>query len=627
MATKRPKRRVKPRAKSVRKVSKPKVRKPKARKKPAARKKTTTRRSAAPAPASRGVLSAGALAALAASTPPAETAPTPQPSAPTITMQPLTGAAFTSVLAAAGLPVLSTAAVPPTLPPQPPGVELQQNVQWKNYGTNLSTQVGTVYKLTNGPANQAAVGLAATQWAVRHCAANAGSGCASGARWSFSPVAMTSTAMFDLRTMAKQLAFQPQNLHDPDEHPALVQVQGGTMVQQLITYAENAGRSLKAMGGNCGQTVAGAIATGTHGGFTGRPGFPDMVRALYVVGEDGRRHWIERPSKPVLSADTKAQYRAANVTVHDTDEAFMNHALVSLGTFGLVYSVTLETAPQYAVKFTRKPTNFDDVLDAETFDRDFGASPPLDFATVVNPYRMHAATGRWRGDGTGSAVRTRVDLAPAGTPAPPGASTSHPINDADLAPLLAGFANAVPGAVAPLTNVLLGSMYGEREISGPMSVAYPLSLTHSPTLGMELGVPADRAREVFGVMLDYIQTAATPLPGVIAIRQTPKSVATLSLARWDPTTTFELACLLVPGTEELLTGLLDQLDRQAIPFTLHLGMLYGRDAAGQSWLTRERFERMFGAAEVAAWRAARAVTCPTGRVFSNPLTRSLGLTS
>jgi hypothetical protein len=517
---------------------------------------------------------------------------------------------------------------PAPLGPQPDGVQIMQNYAWENYGTNLATNVATRYRLSNGRVNDANVGLEAIRWAVEHCSQNGGNASISGSTWSFSPVAMSPRATFDITFMAKQLAFDASSLANPAELPSLVQVQGGTIIQQLIAYAENAGRDLIAMGGNCGQTVAGAVSTGTHGGFVGRPGFPDMVRALYVVGEDGHRHWFERASRPVISDARKQVLEAANVSVHRDDSQF-NHAVVSLGAFGLIYSVTLETAPAYSIKLYRKQQHFDDALDLATFDRDFsafGPQPVIDFATVVNPFQMQLQNGKWRGQNCAAPTVVWPSNVP---PVPPdGGGVQKPLNDQDLAALLAAAVSAVPAAIPPLVAPLMSTLYGDRDAEGIMSVAYPLSLTHAPTVGMEIGCPGANARALFGVILDWIQNkAARPLPGVVAIRQTPKSAATFSIAQFDPTTTFELACLKVNGIEQLLGGLLDTLEAQPIPFTLHLGMLHGQDGAGQPWLTPTRFRKMFGANNVNNWIAARIITCPDGHVFSTATTRALGLTS
>jgi hypothetical protein len=605
-------------------------------KKPAAKKaapgkKNAAKKGAAPEPE----VEQAPVAEAPASPPPPSEPPPPPPPAPVAAAAPAAAPPAAkpmnvAIRAPVSSPLLGARQVEAAAPlgPQPDGVQIMQNYAWENYGTNLATNVATRYRLSNGRVNDANVGLEAIRWAVEHCAQNGGNASISGSTWSFSPVAMSPRATFDITFMAKQLAFDASSLANPAELPSLVQVQGGTMIQQLIAYAENAGRDLIAMGGNCGQTVAGAVSTGTHGGFVDRPGFPDMVRALYVVGEDGHRHWFERASKPVISDARKQVLEAANVSVHRDDSQF-NHAVVSLGAFGLIYAVTLETAPTYSIKLHRKQGNFDDALDRATFDRDFsayGPQPVMDFATVVNPFQMQLQNGKWRGQNC--AVPTVVWPSNVPPVPPPDGGVQKPLNDQDLAPLLAAAVSAVPAAIPPLVAPLMSTLYGDRDAEGIMSVAYPLSLTHAPTVGMEIGCPGANARDLFGVILDWIQNQAPrPLPGVVAIRQTPKSAATFSIAQFDPTTTFEFACLKVNGIEQLLGGLLDTLEAQPIPFTLHLGMLHGQDSAGQPWLTPTRFRKMFGANNVNNWIAARIITCPDGHVFSTAATRALGLTS
>lgn len=552
----------------------------------------------------------------------------PRAGLPTLSAGTLGSGAFTSLLAARGLPVMATAAVPgPPLGPMPAGVELLAKQPWKNYGQNLSTEVATVYRISNGPTKDPEVGMAALRWAVKHLAASGVSGSAFGSKWSFSRVAMNPAAMLDVGLLSLRMTFTPQQLANPAELSTLVHVQAGTTVQQLILYADNAGLSLKAMGGNCGQTLAGAISTGTHGGFTAQPGFPDMVRAIQLVAEDGTRHWLERPSRPVLSAGTIATWEAAGVQVHNDDEALFDHAVVSLGAFGVIYSLVLDTTAKYWVSLNRKALPFDDALERATLERDFGGVPPLDFATVVNPFVLEKQGIQWLGP-DGSAVRTWVEKAPDGTPANPvDAAVTKQLDDAAIAPLLVTLANSTPGLVKPLVKQLLGLLYTDRVAQGPFPVAYPLSLSRSPSLGMELGVPTELARTAFDVIVQYVQGASVAMPGVIAIRTTPRSQATFSLARWDTTTCFEFCCLLVDQTEAVLTGVLDAMEASGIPFALHLGMEHGSSAGGVSWLTPARFQKMFGAQAVADWVAARKSISPKGTVFGNALTKALGLTS
>ena len=50
------------------------------------------------------------------------------------------------------------------------------------------------------------------------------------------------------------------------------------------------------MGGAGGQTVVGALITGTHGGDFDRPPLADSVIAMHLVTDGGKHYWIERQS-------------------------------------------------------------------------------------------------------------------------------------------------------------------------------------------------------------------------------------------------------------------------------------------------------------------------------------------
>src|SRR5262249_36019387 len=116
------------------------------------------------------------------------------------------------------------------------------------------------------------------------------------------------------------------------------------------------------------------------------------------------------------------------------------------------------------------------------------------------------------------------------------------------------------------------------------------------------------------------------LPGLIGIRQTAGSTATLSMARWPQTYTFEFACLGVAGLQDQLIALLDFLEQAGVVFTLNLGQVVG-PSNGPPWLSQHgRLERIDGANSMRRWRRSRARLCPTGTTFRNQLTDGLGLT-
>ena len=122
--------------------------------------------------------------------------------------------------------------------------------------------------------------------------------------------------------------------------------QCGTTVLELNQVLEAKGLALPTSGASNGQTIAGAIATGTHGAANSVGAMQDFVVGLHVIGEDGRHYFIERASRPVVSPSFVARLGAE---VRRDDQLF-DAALVSFGSFGLVHAVLLEVVPLYVLE-------------------------------------------------------------------------------------------------------------------------------------------------------------------------------------------------------------------------------------------------------------------------------------
>jgi len=113
------------------------------------------------------------------------------------------------------------------------------------------------------------------------------------------------------------------------------------------------------LGGAGGQTVVGALSTGTHGGDFDRPPVADAVMALHVVLDGGRHVWIERPHREQIPFTDEAKLRALfgqakfggphNFDVL-YDEAAWRGAIMQVGSFGIVYSAVLRVVPQYGLR-------------------------------------------------------------------------------------------------------------------------------------------------------------------------------------------------------------------------------------------------------------------------------------
>ena len=120
--------------------------------------------------------------------------------------------------------------------------------------------------------------------------------------------------------------------------------------------------AFETLGGAGGQTVFGALTTGTHGGdFLQRP-IADSVAAVHLVTDGGAHFWIEPQStrfQVQMTDDEKlhAHYSGlvqnAPFKVIRDDDVF-NSVIVGGGRFGVVSSLVLCVVPQYSLHEHRR---------------------------------------------------------------------------------------------------------------------------------------------------------------------------------------------------------------------------------------------------------------------------------
>ena len=127
-----------------------------------------------------------------------------------------------------------------------------------------------------------------------------------------------------------------------DRSTGLVTVQAGMTLAALNAALATAGLALPNLGDIAYQTVAGAIATATHGTGERLGNLATQVRALRIVTGDG--------SVVECSPDEEADVFAA--------------ARVGVGALGLLSTVTLATVPAFDLHVVEEPLRLDAVLEA-----------------------------------------------------------------------------------------------------------------------------------------------------------------------------------------------------------------------------------------------------------------------
>ena len=175
--------------------------------------------------------------------------------------------------------------------------------------------------------------------------------------------------------------------------------------------------AFKTLGGAGGQTVFGALTTGTHGGdflidpASGmrQPPIADSVLALHLVADGGMHYWIEPESAPPLGVPLtdrsrvealygQARYGGSKNFEFIRDDDLFNAVLIAAGRFGIVYSIVVAAVRQYCLHHERRLTTWqaikgqiNDPTSALYTGNDQASAPPspnkyLNIVVSVTPF-------------------------------------------------------------------------------------------------------------------------------------------------------------------------------------------------------------------------------------------------
>jgi L-gulono-1,4-lactone dehydrogenase len=162
--------------------------------------------------------------------------------------------------------------------------------------------------------------------------------------------------------------------------------EGGLRIKCLNKKLWEMGYALDNMGAFDWQTVSGALSTGTHGTGVNQPAFPDMVKAIVVVGPGGKVMQIE----PKDGITNRAKFVAKNPAIElKQDDDLFNTAILSMGAMGLIYKIIFEVNSHYWIKEERKVVEWDTYLKPKLLNGDFQKMAEEEYVLVsfrVNPY-------------------------------------------------------------------------------------------------------------------------------------------------------------------------------------------------------------------------------------------------
>jgi FAD/FMN-containing dehydrogenase len=417
-----------------------------------------------------------------------------------------------------------------------------------------------------------------------------------GSSWALTDIAVTRGWLVNTKQLngcfdLYERYFDPS--YPPEKQPLLVLAQCGISIGELNAHLEQVApsgfaRSLKTAGVGAGQTIAGAISGNTHGAAVKFGATSDYVVGLQVVTGNGRSLWIERASYPVLNDDFLRNINAERLR----DDDVFNAAVVSLGAFGMITAVAIETEKMYQLKF--RPIR--DCCYADLKDRlnHFNYDDPPDlyhYEFIFDPY---------------SRTKTVMEAVATKIPPTPAHRTPKPmwiIRDdkgfapGDSLPALALKLHLFAGANTSFQYDLYRKTCLLNDVTGTPGQLYTATVSYlKGDTECAIGVRIDQAAKMLEISEEVVKQMS--LPAIAQVRAVKSTSALLGFTSLSPTTlVFEYGLANDDTFPAFQEKLLAALEAEQVAYTLHWSKNAGID--------RGRLEKMYGQDRIDRWRKAR----------------------
>ncbi|GAA4431197.1 hypothetical protein GCM10023188_18540 [Pontibacter saemangeumensis] len=474
---------------------------------------------------------------------------------------------------------------------------------------------------------------------------------AMGNNWSFSPVAMCNGGMLNTKPLNLRFdlgnsSLSPAYLQSGRRKEDLFFVQCGMSMLELNAVLElHYRRSVKASGGSNGQSVAGAAATGTHGGALYTGAIHDTIAGLHVVTGPDRHMWLERASAPVVSDDFVNAIGA--VAIRDDD--MFNAAVISFGSFGIIHGVLLQTEPLFLLeeyRFDNVPYTpalrqaietqdmvalrilLNQLADASGLPESLKVKMPEESLTK-RLYHLEIALNlhNFEKNSKEKGIYIRMFYK---TPCP---ATYIPVHNQlesgrTYSQDLNGIISKVIDVAGPTINMLAIKPLVNAFFKSTLRAAQPKPQTMGETFrhtrfkgqiaSAALAVATSDVFKVIEVILELNKTR--PFAGGIALRFVKGTPALLGFTKFPKTCVLEMDGVDAAETRGFFREVWLRLEALNIPYTLHWGKI-------NFILNEERVRRMYGDVNVDKWLRCREflLDAATRSVFTNDFMIQCGL--
>lgn len=347
---------------------------------------------------------------------------------------------------------------------------------WSNWAGNVSATPALVLE----PGSVGEVATAVTRAAERGQRVRV-----VGAGHSFTPLVATDGVLLRLTHLS--------GLVDVDRARGRVKVQGGTPLHVLNPLLDGLGLALPNLGDIDRQSVAGAIATGTHGTGVRHQGIAAAVTGLTIVLADGS----------VVSVDDSR------------DPELFQAARVGLGAFGVVVEVELQCVPAFRLRALEGSAGLGDVLD--DYEQLISDHDHVDFHWFPHTDRVLLKRN------------SRVDDSDSGQPQP---AWRERLDEDILSNKVFGLLNRAAARqpwIVPRLNQVSARVLGAKEYTDTSWKVF-CSTREVRFRESEYAVPRSSLAAVVGELHAWIDTHDVTLPFPVEVRSTGADDVWLSTA-------------------------------------------------------------------------------------------------
>jgi hypothetical protein len=463
------------------------------------------------------------------------------------------------------------------------------------------------------------------QWLINHAVTNNVKIRAIGSGWSFTKIGVTEGGLIDTASLnfsfpLTQTYTSSGYAQSPED---LYFLQCGSIIHEINTRlsAKTPQRSIKASGASNGQTIAGALSTGTHGAAFNVGAIPEFVVGLHLITGANKHVWLERASYPVASAEFVDWLEADLVR---DDEQF-NAALVSFGSFGFIHGVMIETEPQFlltehrlgnipyneALKKAMRSLDFSDLQLPGT-----GTGDMYHFEVLFNMHNF-APDNPAKG-----AFLKYMFKKPYQLPYDPVQRGNDFTYGDDLLGIISTVLDRLPGSgllIPAMVNQMFGLAFEPQPSqTGTIREMFNYTKFRGKVASGAIGIDIADSPRALELIVDV--NRHTPFPGGLSLRYVQGTKATLGFTRFDKTCVLEMDGVDGPEARNFYQAVWDALESANIPYALHWGKIKFN-------LNETRINNMYGTAAVDSWINARnelmdTVTLP---VFNNEFIARCGL--